>query len=240
MLIPTKRAFGTAVDAEDGKLGTLCDLVFDDQTWNVTSLVLDAGTWLHSYRLTIPPSLIHRRQWSDHRLLISGLTREKVMEQPGTQKHDPAVETGALGDMGVVAWDFFWIDVAPHPWEAPADPHLHGVREVTGYHLDATDGPLGHVADFVLDDEQWRMAFLVVDTRNWWPGKHVVISPVRVAGLDRHQRILHLNLSRSEIEHSRPWDGTAPLSETGEASTAAAGSSAVGPRSWFPRWRHHV
>jgi hypothetical protein len=57
------------------------------------------------------------------------------------------------------------------------DPHLRSTDEVTGYHLVALDGEIGHVDDFIIDDETWAIRYLVVATRNWWPGKKVLISP---------------------------------------------------------------
>jgi hypothetical protein len=48
---------------------------------------------------------------------------------------------------------------------------------VTGYHIEAADGEIGHVEDFIVDDETWAIRYLEVDTRNWWPGKKVLVSP---------------------------------------------------------------
>jgi len=57
------------------------------------------------------------------------------------------------------------------------DPHLRSTHEVIGYHLLAIDGEIGHVDDFIIDDETWAIRYLVVATKNWWPGKKVLISP---------------------------------------------------------------
>ncbi len=57
------------------------------------------------------------------------------------------------------------------------DPHLRSMVAVTGYHVQATDGAIGHVENFLIDDETWVTRYLVVDTRNWWFGQHVLISP---------------------------------------------------------------
>jgi len=51
------------------------------------------------------------------------------------------------------------------------DPHLRSTDEVSGYHIQAADGEIGHVEDFVIDDETWAIRYMVVATRNWWPGK---------------------------------------------------------------------
>lgn len=57
------------------------------------------------------------------------------------------------------------------------DPHLRSTREVIGYHIQALDGEIGHVEDFIVDDANWAIRYMVVDTRNWWPGKKVLVSP---------------------------------------------------------------
>ena len=57
------------------------------------------------------------------------------------------------------------------------DPHLRSTHKVTGYHVQATDGEIGHVDDFVIDDETWAIRYLVIDTRNWLPGKKILVSP---------------------------------------------------------------
>jgi hypothetical protein len=55
--------------------------------------------------------------------------------------------------------------------EAPTDPHLRSAKEVTGYRLHTTGGSIGHVEDFLLDSVSWAIRYLVVDTRNWLPGR---------------------------------------------------------------------
>ena len=56
-------------------------------------------------------------------------------------------------------------------------PDLHSARTVAGYDLAARDGDIGHVEDFLLDFEAWVIRYIIVDARNWLPGKHVLVSP---------------------------------------------------------------
>ena len=63
--------------------------------------------------------------------------------------------------------------------QAQDDPHLRSAREVTGYHIQAVDGGIGHVQDFIVDDEDWGIRYMLVDTRNWLPGESVLVSPQR-------------------------------------------------------------
>ena len=57
------------------------------------------------------------------------------------------------------------------------ETHLRGAKEVMGYYIEATDGDIGHVDDFVVDDDTWEIRYMVVDTKNWWPGKKVLVAP---------------------------------------------------------------
>ena len=61
--------------------------------------------------------------------------------------------------------------------EEAGDLHLRSANAVTGYHIEATDGDIGHVEDFIIDDQTWEIRYMVVDTRNWLPGKKVLIAP---------------------------------------------------------------
>ena len=211
MLLLAKQVYGAAVEASDGKIGKLCDFVFDDQHWKIRELVLDAGTWLNRRRVTLPPDMICHRDWADHRLVVTGLTRQQVIESPGSETHVPLGGQAALEAATIVDWELFWLNTLDHPWQVSSDPHLRNTQEITGYHIQGTDRGVGHVADFIIDDESWTIHNLIVDTRNWWPGKHVRLVPSWVEGIDGKSRTLHVRLSRDTIEHSRLYEGTASL-----------------------------
>jgi hypothetical protein len=97
----------------------------------------------------------------------------------------------------------------PHGPGAPEqDPHLRSMAEVSGYHIEASDGAIGHLENVLIDDLAWDVRYLVVDTRNWWFGQHVLISPFAVRDFDWADSKVHLNVSREQVKASPPW---APL-----------------------------
>lgn len=85
------------------------------------------------------------------------------------------------------------------------DPHLRSVAEVTGYHMHATDGDIGHVQDFLFDHASWGVRYLVVHTSNWWFGKHVLVSPHAVKDVDWSERNVRLDIAREQVKSSPPW-----------------------------------
>jgi hypothetical protein len=93
----------------------------------------------------------------------------------------------------------------------PEDVHLRSCRDVTGYHIDATDGDIGHIADFLVDDETWAIRYLVVDTSNWWFGNKVLISPHWVDAVSWADSKAVVNLTRTAIQQAPPYDPDAIL-----------------------------
>jgi hypothetical protein len=77
---------------------------------------------------------------------------------------------------------------------------LHKMSELRGYHLLATDGEIGHVDDFLIDERDWRLRYLVVDTSNWIGGRSVLISATALERIDSPAKKIHVNLTREAIK----------------------------------------
>ena len=101
----------------------------------------------------------------------------------------------------------------------PEDLHLRSTNEVRGYGLHASDGSIGHVSDFIFDDETWAIRYLVVDTRRWWPGgKTVLIATEWIEDIDWSKSMVHTALSRDAISNSPPYDDTTAIDRAYETS----------------------
>jgi len=92
------------------------------------------------------------------------------------------------------------------PERDPGDPRLRSSKEVRGYDIRASDDSVGHVEDFLIDEKEWAVRFVVVDTRNWWPGKKVLISPARVERVSWEDRRMDVGITRAEVEGSPEFD----------------------------------
>jgi hypothetical protein len=91
------------------------------------------------------------------------------------------------------------------------DPHLRSIAAVTGYHIHASDGAIGHVEDFLLGDVDWSIRYLVVDTKNWWPGKRVLISPRSASDIDWQHQLVNLKVDRQKVKDSPVYDASTPV-----------------------------
>jgi hypothetical protein len=91
------------------------------------------------------------------------------------------------------------------------DYHLRSVRAITGDMIEALDGSLGHVDDFLIEDDTWAIRYLVVDTRNWWPGKKVLIATNWIDDMSWKAAKVRVGLTRDEIKSSPAFDPEKPL-----------------------------
>jgi hypothetical protein len=65
---------------------------------------------------------------------------------------------------------------------------------------------IGHVADFLFEEETWAIRHLVVDTHNWLPGKRVLVAPQWIRRVSWSERTLSVALTRKQIEQSSEYD----------------------------------
>jgi hypothetical protein len=225
---------GYAIEASDGRIGTVVDFLFDDASWRVRWLVVDCGTWLTGRKTLIHPSAISQIDFERRRFLVT-LTKAQVEKSPELAEDqpvsrqmenqlyayygwDPLWGGSYLGETpGAIAWSYmappyFGLGLSAgdaHGERARlqgADPHVRSVEEVTGYRIHAVDGAIGHIEDLMIDDADWSIHYFVVDTRNWWFGEHVLISPLAVKSIDWFDRHVEIDVSREQIESSPPWD----------------------------------
>ena len=101
------------------------------------------------------------------------------------------------------------------------DPHLRSIDAVTGYHIHATDGEIGHVEDFLADDTDWSIHYLVVDTKNWWPAKKVLISPRSARTIDWQHSLVNLDADRRKIKEGPAYDASTVVDRTYEDQFAS-------------------
>jgi hypothetical protein len=210
MLHKASRIRGVTVRAADGDVGHLEEFYFDDHMWTIRYLVVDTGSWLMHRRVLIPPMSIEPT-WS-FAGLQSTLTKEQIQHSPEVESHPTMSRQDETRVLGHYGYPSYWEDgtepeaAPPEPARVkPGDEHLSGTRDITGYHLQASDGEIGHVDD-VLIDGSWRIRYLVVDTSNWIGGKSVVISPTALHGIDWSHSRMQVDLTREAIRESPSFD----------------------------------
>jgi hypothetical protein len=96
------------------------------------------------------------------------------------------------------------------------DPRLRSCNAVTGYHVQATDGEIGHLASLLVDDETWAVRFLIVKTSNWWLGYRVMIPVNAVDRVSWDEEMVMVELSRQQIKDAHVYDAATLPQESDE------------------------
>ena len=206
------------LDSLEGEMGKVKDFYFDDQHWTIRYLVADTGNWLTGRKVLISPhSLVAAIKEEQH--LAVDLDRKQIEDCPSLASDKPVSRQYEKKFYGYYGWSPYW--GGPLAWgqyptpfhygltePAPEEPgkqwdsHLRSMAEVTGYKIHAADGDIGHVEDFILDDATWSIRYLIVDTRNWWPGKLVLISPLWIDKVSWTDHKVSIDLTRDAIRTS--------------------------------------
>jgi hypothetical protein len=227
---------GFILSAPDGEIGRVEDFYFDDDAWVIRYLVVNTGTWLSGREVLISPSSLGKVDWNGRRIGVRLSknrvenspdidTHKPISRQHETDLHD------YYGYPYYWGGRFLWGPVAypggfAHPSREVAeetplkrrslnalrekqrteDQHLRSTRVVSDYSIEALDGEIGHVEDFILDDESWAIRYIVVDTRNWWPGKKVLVSPQWISGVSWNETKARVDLPRELIKQAPEYD----------------------------------
>lgn len=233
MLRSVNSMHGFTIHATDGDLGAVDDFLFDDEQWTMRYLVANTGDWL-SGRLVLVSPIAFRTPNGDKETFEVALTRQQVEQSPSIATDQPVSRQQEAEYSRYYDYPYYWDGLglwgaAMYPrladmsagsttQHSKSDPHLRSARMVTGYAIQARDGDLGHVEDFIVDDESWALRYMVVDTRNWWPGKHVLVSPQWISAVSWTQSSVMVDLLRETIKQGKEYDPSTLLNQADEIS----------------------
>ena len=215
---------GFAIGAKDGDLGEAKDFIFDDKAWTVRYIVADTQRWLPGRKVLISPIIVDQADWQGKRLPVL-LTKEQVKNSPDIRMDHRLSALDEIRYYDYYGLPYYWVgDQVWGSMNAPSDlmregvdrevaltheineSHLRSMKEVSGYAIQAVDGEIGHVDDFIIDDEPWVIRYMVVDTRNFWPGKRIIVAPPWISSVDWQNSNVVVNLSRQAIKTGPPFE----------------------------------
>ena len=218
---------GYTLLCSDGEIGQVEEFYFDDRFWTIRYLVVDTGNWLPGRQVLVSPYAVVAMDKEKQKIVLN-LTRKGIEDSPSLDTDQPVSRQFEAAYFGHFGWPTYWDGsnvwgVHPamtHDPEAQRepdlddkdpDPNLRSTRAVSGYRIEAEDGTIGHVKDFIVEDVSWRIRYLVIDTRNWWPGRHVVISPHWIERVSWEESRVFVHLSRDVIRQAPEYSDTLRL-----------------------------
>lgn len=231
MLQSVKRLQTFTIMAVDGLIGRAETFYFDDERWAVRYLVVDTTRWRTGPKVLISPMSIRQIDFDAGTLLLSS-TREQIQNSPPIDTQNPVSRQHEREYYRYYQYPYYWgdvglwgpaptpIELAKGPWPAGEeqlerspdiaagddDLQLRSTRDAIGYQVEAADGDLGHVSDFLVDDQTWAIRYAVVDTSNWWLGKEVLIAAEWLDRVSWSDAKVVIDLDRQAVKEAPAYD----------------------------------
>jgi hypothetical protein len=253
MLRSMKSMEDYTIGAIDGIIGHVKDFYFDDESWVIRYLVVQAGEGSSRRKVLISPIAIGRPNWSEKILPVS-LTRNQVMNSPDIDTDKPVSRQHEMGYLGYYGYGNYWgggglwgAGLYPDLLQAGlqvtettsvadrADLHLRSGNAVMRYYVHASDGDIGHVQGLLVDENSWAIRYLIVDTSNWWLGHQVLIAPEWIDQVSWAESTVSVGLTRQSIKDSPAYDPDAALEREQEAGI----HTHYGRAGYWPREAQH-
>ncbi|MCA9022921.1 MAG: PRC-barrel domain-containing protein [Planctomycetaceae bacterium] len=229
MFRSTNELKGYKVLATDGDCGTVQDFLFDDDTNIMRYLVVDTGNWLTDRQVLISPVAIEQPDL-DSLELPTVLSKANIEAAPLVETDQPVSRQYESALTSFYNWPVYWgnspapilnhstttVELKDRVAAGNGDPHLRSVSEVTGYNIQCMEETLGHVEDIIVDTESWSLRYLIIDTRNWLPGKKVIIAFDWITHFTWNDQKAHVDLTREQVENAPLYDPRLPVNRAYE------------------------
>lgn len=222
--------------ANDGEIGKISDLLIDDKAWVIRYLVADTRKWLPGRKVLISPISVGSVNVITRTANI-GLSKEQIRNSPPLDSDAPVSRQYEIFFNRYYDWSNYWL--GPNLWgkemyprrlksqnelpeiedDSNENSNLRSAKEVAGYRIMTLDDDLGHVEDFLIEEETWQVKYLVIDTSNWIPGsKCVLVHPNWVDAVDWAEGAITVRMTREQIESSPEYNPEDPFNRDYEKS----------------------
>ena len=245
MLYHLKKIYGIKLHASDGDLGKIRDFYYDDVSYAVRYAVAQTGSWLTEREVLLSPRGFGRLNLEDHVWTVE-LTQKQIADSPPLESHRPVSRQYEEAYHTYYSWPYYWGDdvifsgggygtMIPATLENEEtlaqrhqhdDPHLRSTQAVQGFKIEAMDGTIGHVSDFLMDSATWSMRFLLVESGPWYSGKEVLIPMDKITRIDHEASRVHIALTKADLEQTGEH-----LVATSHAEGSTTGSASLKEKS---------
>ena len=214
-----------------GEIGRPKDFLFDDRNWVIRYMVADTHKWLPRHKALVSPIALDMPDCENRRLPVK-MSRNQIEDCPPLDQDAPVSRQYEIKWFQHYGWPPYWVGndiwgTAPYPdllygksqkkftqeRQEPKPGYLRSIKDVKGFHIQATDGKIGHVEDFILDEPVWILRYMVVDTLNFLPGreKEVLLRPSHVNSVHWADRKVSVDISTDALRNSPEYDLSVPL-----------------------------
>ncbi|BDX05634.1 hypothetical protein [Planctobacterium marinum] len=217
---------GYLVLGSDEELGYCKDFLFNDEHWNAHYMLIDTHKWLPGGKKALVHSKLISHINSDKQEIHLQVSKSQLKQSPSLLSNDPIAR--AYEKTYMCYFDYATWHVGPQPLdtyltgvhpervklvgagEEPASEknHVHSANFVEDYELESDDKKHGHIKDFILNDENWDIAYLAIEMNRVLGHKHpILLNPSELEHIDWSQQKVIIDLPEKQILNSSAYHG---------------------------------
>ena len=221
-----KELKGYSLQAVDGEKGKVKNFLFDENEWIVRYVEVDLGNFFKEKRVLVPIEFFGEPDWEEQHFPVK-ITVEMIKNSPDLKFDLPVSRKYEEELLNHYEIRPYWPEtVATYvgresmlnpdsPFQTPKkitsekdiDTNLRSFNEITDYYINAIDERFGHVDDIIIDDENWHIVFVVIDTKNLSPWSKEVILPIEVVNEIRYfDKEAVINLTKESIKNAPEYN----------------------------------
>jgi endogenous inhibitor of DNA gyrase (YacG/DUF329 family) len=233
-----KSLIGFTLGATDGEFGKVKEFYFDDISWTIRYLVVDTGNWLSGRVVLISPQALLAPDWANETFPVN-LTKEQIKNSPDINTDRPVSRQEEIKLYAYYPWMTYWggsyfdgghestsgadpLAIGPPLSELKekltkrnedADHHLRSTYKLTSYKISAIDGKIGNLDDFLMDDGNWKIDYLLIDIGHWFSGKKVILSPDLIKEINWETASVIVETTEAHVKKAPEYDPDQELTE---------------------------
>jgi len=234
MLRSLKELIGYQLLAQGGHIGKVHNFLFDDKDWKIRYLVVDTGPWILGREVLISTAALGQPVWASETFPVD-LTRKQVRTSPDVDLAKPISRQYEERLHQHYNWAHYWNMTTTIPGnpafippqlfgsyketdnKSKEDSHLRSTKELLGYQVNAIEGEVGSLADFIVEDKDWQFRYMVVDISSWLGSeKQVLVALEWISNIDVVRKQVSIDLKQDAIKFSPPFDPTLPVNRQQE------------------------
>lgn len=224
MLRSLEELLGYKLWAKDGHMGKVHDFLFNDEDWRVRYMIVDTGPWIFGRQVLISLQALGQPVWASKSFPVD-LIREQVKTSPDVDLAKPVSRQYEEKIYQHYRWPAYWRmntalpgypTLIPPPAfarqeetdnENDEDSHLRSTKELIDYQVRAVEGEVGKVTDFIVEDEDWQLHYMLVDISKWLEeDKQILVALAWINDIDVSRDEIAIDLTQEAIKFSPPFD----------------------------------
>jgi hypothetical protein len=211
------------LQATDGEFGRVRDILIEQKTWTARWLVADTGDWLLGRKVLISPLSLGEPDMEKNVLPVK-MTQDEIESSPPLDEDAPVSRSYEQSYFSHYQWPAYWyggmlwgqmnhptsLNMSPdaeqdNTFDPPSSVEedenpLRSGHELTKYQLVSGEDKLGVVEDLLLNDQDWSVKYIQFDTRKWFHGLTLHVSPEKIHDISWADHCLYTDVSSEELE----------------------------------------